>query len=91
MFESSTISIILKVVIESIEEEFVTKIATEVATKSIEEEIVSNEKKSNRKNIFNNVALLIETKTIKATEAIESTNATDAIEATVDESTASSD
>jgi hypothetical protein len=62
MFESSTISIIskitvetitkaTKVVIELIEEEFVTKvatkIATKVATKSIEEKILSDEKKSN--------------------------------------------
>jgi hypothetical protein len=56
MFESSTISIIskitietitkaTKIVIKSIEKEFVTKIATEVATESIEEEVVSNEKK----------------------------------------------
>jgi hypothetical protein len=83
MFESSTISIIskvtvetiiktTKVVIKSIEKEFVTKVATEVATKLIEEEIVSNEEKNNWKSISNNVALSIET---EATEAIETTNA----------------
>jgi hypothetical protein len=66
MFESSTTSIIskvtvetitkaTKVVIESIEEKFVTKVATEiatevatkVATESIEKEVVSDEEKSN--------------------------------------------
>ncbi len=90
MFESSTTSIISKVtvetitkatkiVIESIEKEFVTKIATEVATKSIEEEIVSNKKKSNWKNIFSNVALSIETEATKAIETTDATNATKAI------------
>ncbi len=102
MFESSTISIIskitvetitkaTKVVIESIEKEFATEVATEVATKSIEEEVVSNEKESNWRNIFNNVALSIEAETIEATKAIEATNATNATEATMNESTTSSD
>jgi hypothetical protein len=37
----------MKIVIELIEKEFVTKMTTKVATKSIEEKIVSNEEKSN--------------------------------------------
>ncbi len=101
MFESSTISIIskitieaiteaTKIVIESIEKEFVTKVATKVATKSIEEEIVSNEEKSNWKSIFNNVALSIKAKTIETTKAIETTNATNVTKATMNESTTSS-
>ncbi len=86
IFKSSTISIIsritieiitktTKIVIESIEKEFVTKIAT----KSIAKEFVSNEKESNWRNIFNNVALSIET-----------TDAINATKATMNESTTSS-
>ncbi len=101
MFESSTISIIskitietiteaTKIVIESIEKEFVTKVATEIATKSIEEKIVSNEEKNNWRSIFNNVALSIEAEAIETTKAIETTNETNATKATMNESTTSS-
>ncbi len=102
MFKSLTILIISKVtietitkttkiVIESIEKEFVTKIATKIAIKSIEKKIVLNEKRSNWKNIFNKIALSIEIKTIETIKTIKATNATNVTKTTIDESTTNSD
>jgi hypothetical protein len=65
MFESSTISIISKITIETI-----TK-ATKVVIESIEEEFASNEDENNWRSILNNVALSIEAKTIETTKTIE--------------------
>jgi hypothetical protein len=61
MFESLTISIISKIVIETITE------TTKIVIETIEEEFASNEDENNWTNIFNNVALLIEAKTIETT------------------------
>ncbi len=59
MFESSTISIIWRIVIETI-----TK-TTKVVIETIEKRCASDEDDNNWRNIFNNVALSIEAKTIK--------------------------
>ncbi len=86
-----------KIEIKLIEKELITKIATKsiitksiatksiatksIATKSIEEELALNKEKNNWKSILNNIALLIETETIKTTKAIEITNAANAANA----------
>jgi hypothetical protein len=59
MFESSAISIIWEIVIETITE------ATKIVIQTIEEEFASDENDNNWRNIFNNVALSIEAKTIE--------------------------
>jgi hypothetical protein len=61
MFESSTISIIWKIVIETI-----TK-ATKIVIETIKKKFASNENDNNWRSIFNNVALSIEAKTIETT------------------------
>jgi hypothetical protein len=61
MFESSTISIIWRIVTKTI-----TK-ATKIVIEAIEEKFASNEDDNNWKSIFNNVALSIEAKAIEMT------------------------